>query len=253
MGSYDVTCAISNLAIRRGDKVRWALLAPQRVSHPNMPLTYACDNYSFFTPLLPGIYNDYGGMEWDGLSTLWHWLWHRIASHIKPDERYPRQPNWDNPQEVFTELSYGVHDYVSDEWITNQGNLRLKLQIWMVHEAIFNHVKEMEALPDSSVSEVNDYVFPDHRLDMFLTREQGAMHIETRPLFVKDPDFAFVKDDYRTAVSDTFQFVRNLFYIRKVLQPMSTYGMQYEDNRKIEPWIKFLGQMEARQRKQWNE
>ncbi len=80
MGCWNGTCFLSNLSIRAGDRIKLQLLmstsGEQSSDYINLDeyeqghdprdingLTYPCDNYFPFAPIITGEYNDYGSIE----------------------------------------------------------------------------------------------------------------------------------------------------------------------------------------------
>lgn len=67
MGCWNGTCAVSNLPITQGTKVRGFILVPNEYSDEKLPLgSGICYSTDLFTPLsiaIRGEYNDYGAME----------------------------------------------------------------------------------------------------------------------------------------------------------------------------------------------
>jgi hypothetical protein len=80
MGCWNGTCFLSNLSIRAGDRVKLQLLMPtcgqnsrdvfdlDKYDENTDPreingITYVCDDYEPFAPVITGEYNDYGSIE----------------------------------------------------------------------------------------------------------------------------------------------------------------------------------------------
>jgi len=130
MGSFDVGCAVSNLAIHEGDEIGFMLLR-EKANHYAEPLKhriYATDDYEPFLPPVYGKYGDYGDLveiqesnvtktieaifkrpaekvvEAIGAGRTYYDDYSPIFSLYMPDSVKNDKPSWDAPEHRTFEL-----------------------------------------------------------------------------------------------------------------------------------------------------
>jgi len=146
MGCWNQTCALTQLPINSGERVRCFIIYenPIRDGLLGSGGCYPCDFYNHLYVSFTGEYNDYGGVENidEDFNTklIYKYLMNPTNCIIKDDDEVIKKDEIENFTQLINDHIERGHVFICNPHFAKNGNKRVYLM--MMHEELFNSVTE---------------------------------------------------------------------------------------------------------------
>lgn len=248
MGCFDSTCPITGFPIKYKDPVMWTLIV--RTGYESK--CYPAEEFPFVFPLLNGIYDDYGTVEWDSIKS------NIIFKHVFGNLKLMIKDNKETDEkEVFRILS-------SRDAVLQTRYGEFPVEIWFVHKWIYkwmiDFANKKEKLPSQTIKQIDNFSikFGSCKIESIglhtwkIVGEQGFLHdILHEQAIGTSEEFASIKKPYLKAIKDTLKFIHTLHPLRKMITPVSTHGQQHEGYRALPEYFEFLSNKIKIDKEKW--
>jgi hypothetical protein len=243
MGCWDETCAVSGLAIKVGDPIRFALVSRT----DELDITYPYDLYKLWTPMFEGVYDDYGFAEEIKQTELWEWWIEQFAGDAdrfdRIDVRLPEVGEYLRAyichKWAFDEvLSYAINIDENDDFSIND-----RVQKFLIKN---RRRSEKQSSPEEEIRYFMDVVYP-MSIDSI---GHGYLFPGLHKILHSIPDD--FTGEVLNLLIETSKFIYSLENIRKGVVPNLFFGAQCEENEYLSKWSKLVAEKAAEQKLEWD-